>query len=170
MKGSVLGQFLFVDVLLEAAKKLKASGYEITIFSPIPLGHEIEHTIGGRKNHIRFFTFFGAIMGCCLGALLALGTAALYVLPRGGRSIFPVTPTVILSYEMTILCGVLMTFIGFLLFVKLPYFGNKRIYNTNMSVDSFGLLVETNQDAKLNEIEKILKDSGATEVKRVDNN
>jgi len=110
---AVLGLFTYVDALLEAAGRLKDSGYGVTIFSPIPLGHEIEHTLGGRKNHIRYFAFFGAVIGFIFGVLLTLGTAAMYVLPRGGKPIFSITPTLLISYETASFLACLQASSGF---------------------------------------------------------
>src|SRR4030067_3381742 len=154
---AVLGLFTYVDALLEAAGRLKDSGYGVTVFSPIPLCPEIEHTLGGRKNHIRYFAFFGAVIGFIFGGLLTLGNAAVYVLPRGGKPIFSITPTLLISYETAILFGVLISFIGFCIFARLHYYG-KKIYDDKVGVDSFGLLVDNIRDNKIGDVENILKE------------
>src|SRR4030067_1561218 len=164
---AVLGLFTYVDALLEAAGRLKDSGYGVTIFSPMPVGHQIEHTLGGRKNHIRSFPYIAAVIGFIFGVLLTLGTAAMYVLPRGGKPIFSITPTLLISYETAILFGVLISFIGFCIFAMLPYYG-KKIYDDKVGVDSFGLLVDNIRDNKIGDVENILKEYGADEVKTVE--
>jgi molybdopterin-containing oxidoreductase family membrane subunit len=167
MGKAVLGLFTYVDDMLAAADKLKKSGFSgITIFSPIPLGHEIEHVLGERKNYVKYFTFLGGVTGFFFGTLLAFGTAALYILPRGGRAIFAVTPTLIISYETTILIGVFFTMLGFMLFAKLPSY-KKKIYDPEVSIDSFGLLVDVSE-AEINDVTKTLKELGANEVKTVE--
>src|SRR3989338_3846634 len=167
MRQAVLGHFTYADVLLDAAKRLKDSGYGVTIFSPIPLGHEIEYTLGGRKNHIRYFAFFGAVIGFIFGVLLTPGTAALYVMPRGGKPIFSITPSLLVSYETAILFGVLIIFICFCIFARLPCYG-KKIYDDKVGVDSFGLLVDDIKDNKIGDVENILREYGADEVKTVE--
>lgn len=167
MEKAVLGLFTYADELIGAAKRLKKSGYDVTIFSPIPLGHELEHELGERKNPIKYFTFIGSVVGLFFGTVLTLGTAAMYVLPRGGRPIWSITPTLLMSYETTILIGVFFTLLSFLFFAKLPSF-SKKIYDPAINVDSFGLLVEGNLRGKHDEIERILKEHGANEVKRVE--
>lgn len=162
---AALGLFPYVDTLLNAATRFKGSGYKITIFSPIPIGHEIEHEMGPRKNPIKYLTFFGGVAGFWFGVLLAFGTSALYVLPRGGRPLFFITPTLLISYEAAILFGVFMSLLGFLVFAKLPSF-KKDYYDPEVAVDSFGLLVESEDD--FYEIEKILLDHGAFEVRKVE--
>lgn len=167
MDKAVLGLFTYADELLDAAKKLEGSGYDITIFSPIPLGHEIEHKLGPRKNHIKYFTFIGSVAGLFFGLLLTLGTAAMYVIPRGGRPIWSITPTLLMSYETTILMGVMFTLMSFLFFSKLPSF-SKKIYDPQINVDYFGLLIDGNLRGRYDEVERILRDHGANEIKRVE--
>jgi len=167
MAESVMGFFPYVNDLRKAASKLKAMNYgEITVFSPVPINHEIDEVIGEGHNYLKYFTFFGGVLGLMLGTLFALGTAALYVLPRGGRAIFPVTPTLIVSYEATILCGVFATLIGFLLLTRLPSF-RKKTYDVKVNVDRFGLLVHAG-GARIETVEELLKEFGADEVKRVE--
>ena len=167
MEKGILGLFTYVDTLLEAAQKLKGSGYSITIFSPIPLGHEIDHALGERKNYIKYLAFIGAVVGFIFGIVLTLGTAVMYVLPRGGRAIFPVTPTLLISYETAILFGVFFTLTGFLVFAKLPSF-KKKFYDPEVAIDSFGLLVDGVREDKFGDIEKVMREYGANEVKRIE--
>jgi len=154
--------------MMEAADRLQKGGYVVTLFSPVPLGHEPEYKpLRQRHNYVRYFTLFGGICGFFSGILLTLGTAALYVLPRGGKPIFPATPTLLLSYETSILAGVIMTLIGFFIIAKLPYFGNKRLYDPVVNVDGFGLLVDGIREDMYGEVEEILREFGAYEVKEL---
>ena len=166
MEKAVLGLFTYVDELISAARKLRGSGFEITIFSPIPLNHELEHEFGEKPNYTKYLTFMGAIGGFVFGLILTLGTAAMYVIPRGGRAIWPVTPTLLMAYETTILMAVMFSLMGFGLFAKLPNF-KKRIYDPAMSVESFGILVEDPR-GRQQEVENLLKEYGANEVKTLD--
>ena len=152
--------------MIEAAIRLKDSGFTVTVFSPIPLGVELDPLVK-RPNYIRYFSLFGAICGLFFGVILTLGTAALYVLPRGGLPIWPVTPTLLLTYESIILIGVIWTLIGFCVIARLPNF-RKKVYDPRVTLDSFGLLVEDIREDKLEEVEKVLNELGADEVNRVE--
>lgn len=160
-----LGLFEHVDTMLSAAERFKTSGHKITIFSPIPIGHEIDNALGERKNPIKYLAFFGGVAGFCFGVLLAFVTAVLYVLPRGGRPLFFITPTLLISYETAILFAVIFSLCGFLIFARLPSFAKKH-YDPEVAVDSFGLLVETEDG--FYEIEKIFMEHGAIEVKKIE--
>ncbi|MBI3755011.1 MAG: DUF3341 domain-containing protein, partial [Deltaproteobacteria bacterium] len=87
-------------------------------------------------------------------------------LPRYGKPIWPLTPTVIITYESTILLGVYITLIGFLIFGRLPCF-RERTYDIKISIDQFALLVRAKKD-RLIQVEQIIREAGAEEVKRVD--
>jgi len=168
LKNAVLGHFTFVDDMVEAAETLRNSDCGVTVFSPIPLHHETNPVLGEKPNHIKYITLLGAIGGIVFGILLTLGTAALYTLPRGGRPIWSITPTLLITYELTILIGVVFTLLAFFFFAKLPAI-KKRFYDEKVAVDSFGLLVHDVHMDRLDEVEAVLKEYGANEVKRVEN-
>jgi ActD protein len=163
---SALGLFDYVDELANAAERMKSAGYHITVFSPVPLGHELEPVLGKQNNPIKYFTFLGGVSGFCFGMVLCLGTIAMYPLARGGRMLWAFPPPLIISYETTILLGVLSTLAAFVLFAGLP--SAKEHLTPEISVDSFGLLVQGIRRGSFNEIEKILIEHGAKEVKQVE--
>jgi hypothetical protein len=164
MVETVIGQFEDLEKLLHAGRRLKERGYQITTLSPVSIHEQIEPLLGEKKNPIRYLTFTGAIAGFFFGILLTTIPSVLYPLPRGGRPIFFVPPIVILSYETTILFGVLSTLVGFVLFSGLPSF-NRKPYIPVAMVGSYALLVE-NPAENYEEIEKIMVEAGAGKVHR----
>lgn len=167
MDKAVLGVFGYADVMINAAKKVKEAGYSVSMLSPVPLVHEIEHEMGKRFDFLRFFTLFGGLGGFFGGTVFALGTAVLYTMPRGGRPIFAATPTLIISYESTILAGVLFTMLGFLTLCRLPYF-KKKVFEEKIAIDHFGLVIEGVSAERFSSIEKMLTENGASEVRWVE--
>jgi len=162
----LLGIYKQADTMMEAADRLQSTGYDVTLFSPVPLGHEPEYSaVQQRHNYVRYFTLFGGVAGFFFGILLTLGTAVLYILPRGGKPLFAMTPTLLISYETAILFGVLWTFLGFLIIAKLPYYGKGRLYDPVTNVDGFGLLVDGIRDDMYGVVEDILVEFGAEEVR-----
>lgn len=168
MENRLLGIFPYVENLLDATEAMKGAGYSTTVISPVPLVHEMEHQMGETKDNVRYFTIFGGVNGFILGTAFALGTAALYILPRGGRPIFAMTPTLVISYETTILLGVLMTLFGFFVLNLLPFMNRRKVYDPGAEVDTFGLLVEGIREDKFKDVERMLLEHGASEVKRVE--
>lgn len=166
--NSVLAVFDHVDSLLDAAHRCKVSGLGFQIISPIPLGHEIEHEFGPRKkNRLRWFTGFGAINGFIFGCAVSFGTSVLYILPRGGKPILPVPPTLLIAYETSILFGVLFTLLGFFVLCRMPVI-SKKPFHPRIAVDGFGLLVYGVNEDNILSVEKILKEHGAGEIERIE--
>jgi molybdopterin-containing oxidoreductase family membrane subunit len=171
MAGRVIGLFDYADTLIHASQRMKGEGFKVEIISPVPLVHEIEHVEGEKKSPLRYFTLCGGIFGFFFGTCLTLVTSALYVLPRGGRPIFSITPTLIISYETTILLGVIATLFSFFALAGLPYFEGMPHYRgvsecPEAAIDSFGLVIEDAGESYAH-VERILKECGASKVRKV---
>ena len=164
MASNALGVFYDPESALDAAGNLKNAGFATPeIISPIPI-HGIEEVLGEKKSVIRRFTFFGGLFGGMAGFALAAGTAVLYLHPTGGRPIIALPPFLIITYEMTILFGILMTVLGFLISARLPAI-RERIYAPEGAVDKFVVNVSCDSDEKYRQAETILRDAGAEDVR-----
>ena len=162
---NVMGVFEYEDEFLAAARQLRDSGYDdLTLMTPIPV-HAAEEIQGLGKSNVRRFTLFGTILGAFSGFGLAVGTALVFILPTGGRPIITIPPYLIITYEMTILFGILFTLMGFHFVSGLPAWHDK-VYRTESNVDRFTLVVTLNAGANPEEAESIIRDSGAEEVSR----
>ena len=165
MTSSVLGLFRDPDSALAAAGDLKSAGFDRPeIISPIPL-HGVEAVLGPKKSVIKRFTLFGGIFGGLAGFTLAAGTAVLYLHPTGGRPIITFPPFLIITYEMTILCGILFTVLGFLVSARFPALRD-RVYVPEAAVDRFAVFVPC-ADASHERAESILRGAGAEDVRRI---
>ncbi|NIO80764.1 MAG: DUF3341 domain-containing protein, partial [Candidatus Aminicenantes bacterium] len=58
---------------------------------------------------VRKFSLAGAIIGGLSGFAMATACALVFILPTGGRAIIAFPPFLVITYEMTILIGVLST-------------------------------------------------------------
>ncbi len=166
MANNAVGLFHDPDSALEAAGALKSAGFaRPELQSPIPL-HGVEAVLGPKKSVIKRFTFFGGIFGAIGGFTLAAGTAVLYVHPTGGRPIITIPPFLIISYEMTILFGILATVLGFLISARFPAI-RERIYLPEGAVDKFVVTVPCENTERIDRAETILRDAGAEEVRHL---
>lgn len=166
MTNNVLGLFHDPDSALDAAGQLKGAGFaRPEIMSPIPI-HGVEEVLGPKKSVIKRFTLFGGLFGALGGFSLAAGTAVLYLHPTGGRPIITIPPFLIITYEMTILCGILATVLGFLISARFPAI-RERIYTPESAVDKFVVTVPCDGDEQTTNAETILRHAGAAEVRRV---
>lgn len=166
MADNALGLFHEPEGALEAAGKLKSAGFaRPELMSPIPL-EGVEEVLGEKKSIIKRFTLFGAIFGGFSGFLLAAGTAVLFVHPTGGRPIITFPPFLIITYEMTILFGILATVLGFLISARLPAI-KERLYVPETAVDQFAVTVACDSDEQFGQATAILLEAGADEVRQL---
>lgn len=166
MTSHALGLFRDPESALAAARQLKSAGFDaLEILSPIPL-HGIEEVLGPKKSVIKRFTFFGGIFGGLAGFALAAGTAVLYLHPTGGRPIITIPPFLIITYEMTILCGILATVLGFLISARFPAI-RERVYAPEAAIDRFAVTAACDGGESFGRAEAILREAGAEEVRNV---
>ncbi len=164
MANILIGLFRDPDSALAAAGKLLGAGFDTPeIQSPIPI-HGVEEVLGKKKSVIKRFTLFGAISGGLTGFVLAAGTAVLFPHPVGGRPLIAIPPYLIISYELTILFGILATVLGFLISAKLPAI-KERLYVPESAVDKFVVTVACDNAENVSRAGEILRDSGADEIR-----
>ena len=166
MATNALGLFPGPATAVGAAGKLKGAGFAAPVLmSPVPL-EGLEEVLGEKKSVIKRFTFFGAVLGASSGFLLAAGTAVLYLHPTGGRPIITVPPFLIITYEMTILFGILATVIGFLISARFPAI-RERVYMPETAVDKFAVTVACGSKEDFERAAALLREAGAEDVREV---
>ena len=167
MAAGIMGIFKYEDELIDAARQLKDSGFEdVTYLTPVPLEPLLETVHGPRKSQVRRFSLTGAIIGAVSGFALAAGTALVFITPTGGRPIITFPPFLVITYEMTILLGVLFTLLGFHVVSGLPAWRDKP-YDERFNVDRFGVLVPCSGERR-GAAREIIEGAGAEQVKDVE--
>ena len=166
MTNFAVGVFREPQSALAAAGNLKSAGFATPeLMSPIPL-EGVQEVLGEKKSVIKRFTFFGAVIGGLSGFLLAAGTAVLYLHPTGGRPIITIPPYLIITYEMTILFGIVFTVLGFFISARLPAFRD-RVYVPETAVDKFAVSVACDNVELFKRAEAILSEAGAEQVREM---
>ena len=166
MASNALGLFSDPESALDAAGQLKGAGFAgLELLSPIPV-HGADDVLGPKKSVIRRFTLFGGLIGGMSGFALAAGTAVLYAHPTGGRPIITIPPFLIITYEMTILFGILATVLGFFISARFPAI-RERVYVPQVAVDKFAVTVACDNDDVFGQAERILRDAGAEDVQNI---
>jgi len=164
---AILGTFAFEEDFLAAARNLKASGFDdISLLSPVPL-EEAQEVVGLGKSPVRRYSLAGAIFGAIAGFALAAGTALVFILPTGGRAVITLPPFLIITYEMTILFGVLFTLLGFHIVSGLPAWTD-RPYLPSAAIDKFVVVVERADGEQAARAESIIRDAGAEDIRHVE--
>jgi molybdopterin-containing oxidoreductase family membrane subunit len=164
---AIMGTFAFEEDFLAAAKNLVSSGFDdISLLSPIPL-EEAQEVLGLGKSPVRRFSLAGALIGAASGFAMAVATALVFILPTGGRAIIALPPYLVITYEMTILFGVLFTLLGFHFVSGLPAWRDEP-YMESASVDRFIVVVEGTSGEQAAQAEAIIRGAGAEEIKHVE--
>ena len=164
---AVVGSFQYEEDFLAAARQLRTSGFgKISLLSPLPL-EEAQEVLELGKSKVRRFSLAGALLGAASGFAMAVSTALVFILPTGGRAIIAVPPYLVITYEMTILLGVLFTLIGFHVVSGLPAWRDKP-YLPSANVDRFVVVVEDVAGDRAAQAESIIRNSGAVEVQQME--
>ena len=164
---AIVGSFAFEEDFLAAAENLKSSGFDnISLLSPVPL-KEAQQVLGLGKSPVRLFSLAGAIIGALFGFGMSVATALTFILPTGGRAIITVPPYLIITYEMTILMGVIFTLIGFHFVSGLPAWRDKP-YLPSANIDRFVVVVEYGTDSEATRAETIIRQAGAEEIQHME--
>lgn len=160
----VLGIFSYVDVTVDAVKKLKKEGFKnMRVFSPAP-NHEIEHVMDEPESIVRFFTLFGAMLGAACGVGFTVLTSTDWPIQVSAKPIVSLPPYTVIIFELTILIGALSTLLGLLINSRLRRDAPKTMYDPRFSVDKFGIMVTCGRD-NVKKVEEILNSQGAEEIK-----
>ncbi len=111
----------------------------ITVVSPIHV-HEVDEILDVRPSRLKFFTFFGALTGTITGFAFTIYTVLRWpFLITGGKPLISIPPFVVIAFELTILFGVISTFLGFLILTKFP--SVKRIISPIECGNDFMIIV-----------------------------
>ena len=164
---AIMGSFAYEEDFLAAAENLQSSGFDnISLLSPVPL-KEAQQVLGLGKSPVRHFSLAGAIFGALFGFGMSVATALTFILPTGGRAIITVPPYLIITYEMTILMGVLFTLIGFHFVSGLPAWRD-RPYLPAANIDRFVVVVEGAAGDQVARAEAIIREAGAEEIQHME--
>ena len=164
MKKKVVGIFPYLDDLIRGINALRKANVTIEdVFSPTPR-HEIQEILDSRPSAVRYFTFFGGILGVLFGLGLAIYAHLQWKFITGGKPVIPWIPFVVIAFECCILVAVLSTILGLMVKTRMPRFKLSDGYDPRFTEDRFGL-VAVCKDAQQEEVRRMLEDSGAEEVK-----
>ncbi len=167
---SIIGVYDQPDPLVDVVKRLKNRGYDnLEVYSPAPFA-EIDDAVIEKPSRVRIFTLIGGLVGAFTGFFITIWMANDWQIMLGGKPFSSIPPYVIISFELTVLFGGLMTLIGLLLVGGLPYgkFGvHDKAYSDRFSAEEFGLVVECS-DRDVAEVDALMRAHSAKEVSLVE--
>jgi hypothetical protein len=125
-----LALFDTLDPAADAVATLRELGVpdeDISIISGAPY-HEPMLGRPHVRSFVPLFGIGGALGGFVIGIALNWGTPLLYPVHAGGKPLFPVPPTAVLTFETTMLGLLIFTFLGVIWESAFPAFGKKEYH------------------------------------------
>lgn len=150
--------------VVAAVTKLKKRGFDdIETYSPAPFP-EIDDAVDPKPSLVRLFTLVGGLTGVVTGFALQIWMSWDWPIKIAGKPFASIPPYVIIGFELTILFGGLLTFLGLLLAGKLyPRFKLDEEYSPRFSAEEFGVVVKCG-DRDVAEVDALLRAQSAKEV------
>lgn len=160
---AVIGSFENIEEVRAAATTLREAGFQnATVYSPVH-SPEIREEPGGPEAHLGWFALAGAMFGGMVGLSLTIGASTQWPIMTGGQPIVSLPPFFVVSFELTILFGVIGTFLGMLWGFRQSKI-NPKFYDSRFAVDRFGLCVDSNSE-RVALARHLLSVAGAKEVR-----
>lgn len=166
--GGVVGIWLDDHECVEAAHKVRQAGFKkFDAITPFPV-HGMEEAIGIKRSWIPWVTFFAALTGLGSGLALTYWTSAVdWAINVGGKPFFSGPAFVPIMFELTILFAALSSVGALFVACKMPKL-DPPIIDPDLTCHKFALFIpESDVGYDVNRAEQLLKQAGATEVRRI---
>lgn len=166
-KHFVVGIFDDEDVLLNGIKKVRDSGIKIQdVYSPFPV-HGIDDALGIKKTRLPIAAFMFGITGTALALLMQIWMLG-YDWPMiiGGKNHASLPPFIPVTFEFTVLLSALGMVGTFMIVSDMKPYKWSRQFDIRSTDDKHVMAVDlsVNSGKSKDELKRILKESGASEV------
>lgn len=150
-----------------AIRKLRGRGFDqIESYAPAPF-EQIDEAMDERPSKVRAFTLVGGLTGVVTGFLMQIWMSWEWPIKIAGKNFASIPPYVIIGFELTILFGGVLTFIGMMLVGRLYPRPLDKAYSSRFSAEEFGVAV-TVSERDVAEVDALLRGLSAKEVTLLD--
>jgi mono/diheme cytochrome c family protein len=161
------------DSIIKAAKKIKEAGYKnYDINTPYPI-HGMDDVVAAKPSRLGYVTLFIGFSAAAFILSFMWWTLAInYPLIVGGKPFFPLPAFIPITFEFTVLLGVLSTVFGmFAIVFNLPFNSHPLLdteYMRNVTSDKYGAVIEAD-DPQFDEIKvkAYLKSLGGNSIELI---
>jgi hypothetical protein len=165
-KNFVVGIFDDEDILLGAVGNIREKGVKIhEVFSPFPV-HGLDEVLGYKRTRLPIAAFMFGLTGTSLALLMQIWMLG-YDWPMiiGGKNFASLPPFIPVTFELTVLLSAFGMVITFLIVSDMKPYKYPRQFDLRSTDDKHVMAIDLDNN-KLNkdEISRILKDNGASEV------
>lgn len=166
--GGTAGIFLSEDVVVNAARKVRESGFtKFDAISPYPI-HAMEEACGIKRSPIPYVTFATGVLGMLAGLALTYYTSVVdWAINIGGKPMFSLPAFIPIIFELTILFAALSSVGAFFYLCGMPK-GEIPTIDLDLTCHKFAIFIPENEVGYNSErVETMLKDLGAVEIKKM---
>lgn len=151
------------DDVVGMVRRLRNRGFRnVEAYSPAPF-EEIDEAVDPKPSRVRLFTLIGGLAGVFTGFFIQIWMSLDWPIRVGGKAYASIPPYVIVGFEMTILFGGLLTFLGLLAVGRLYPRKPDPGYSARFSAEEFGVVVEC-RDRDVAEVDRLARSHSAKEV------
>jgi hypothetical protein len=166
-KHFVVGIFDDEEILLKGIKKVRDNGIKIQeVYSPFPV-HGIDDALGIKKTRLPIAAFLFGLTGTSLALLMQIWMLG-YDWPMiiGGKNHASLPPFIPVTFELTVLLSALGMVGTFMIVSDMKPYKWPRQFDIRSTDDKHVMAVDlaVNGGKTKDELKRILKDSGASEV------
>lgn len=166
--SGVAGIFLTEGKVVNAARKVREAGYsKLEAISPYPI-HAMEEACAIKRSPIPYMTFLAGIVGMLVALALTYYTSVIdWPINIGGKPLFSLPAFIPIIFELTILFAALSSVGLFLYLCGMPAIGVPPI-DKDLTCNKFAIFVpDTDKNYNFETLDRMFKDLGAVEVKKV---
>lgn len=166
-KHFVVGVFDDEDILLSGIKKVRKSGVKIQeVYSPFPV-HGIDDALGYKKSRLPIAAFLFGMTGTTLALTMQIGMLGFdWPMIIGGKNFASLPPFIPVTFELTVLLAALGMVGTFMIVSDMKPYKWPRQFDVRSTDDKHVMAIDLSSNAGLSkeELSRILKESGASEV------
>ena len=166
-KNFLVAVFDNEEVLLDGISKVRSTGLKIhDVFSPFPV-HGIDDALGLKKSRLPRVAFLFGLTGTSLALTMQIWMLG-YDWPMiiGGKNFASLPPFIPVTFELTVLLAALGMVATFMIVSDLKPYKWPRQFDVRSTDDKHVMAIDLalNGGKSKDEISRILKDAGASEV------
>jgi len=165
--AAVLGVLSDPHATAAAIRELRSAGFDqLESYSPVP-SHEIEEAMDRGPSMVRVWTLLGCLAGVSVGYLMTIWMSYDYPLIVGGKPYASIPPYTVISFELNILLGGVLTVVGLMFHGIFKTRKDSGAYQPTFSGDEFGCVVSCGPN-DIDRVQEVLKSAGCKEVRVVE--
>lgn len=166
--GGMAAIFLDEHKVLEAARKVREMGFKkFDAISPYPV-HGMEEACGIKRSGIPYVTFAAGCTGLLAALALVYYTAVIsWPINIGGKPMFSLPAFIPIMFELTVLFAALCSVGAMFYLCDMPKI-DPPVIDKDLTCHKFAIFIpENDMGYNQDRIEKLFKELGANEVKKV---